>query len=255
VNQSTVSLNGGVLDASNIVTLNGGNSKLDLNGYSQSLAGLVLNNSAGQPNVTIGTGTLRLTGPIIATSSNVGNVSYISASTGGALDLNGNSLSLNVAPVTVNGNTDIANVTPTLYISAPIVDSQLSGVGLVKTGNGLLQLSASSTFSGGVNVLAGGITVGGNSNPSTVGSTVTNGPLGTGVLSMADGTTLTSTSGYTLANAYSLAGTLNFRGLNALTLNGATTLVPGATTFNVEAPQATLTLGGVLTGRTTRPRS
>src|SRR5205823_1458164 len=41
---------------------------------------------------------------------------------------------------------------------------------------------------------------------------------------------------------------LTFRGTNNLALNGATTLNTGATTITVEAPQMTVSLGGVISG-------
>ncbi|RFC41660.1 MAG: Autotransporter-associated beta strand repeat-containing protein, partial [Verrucomicrobia bacterium] len=199
--------------------------------------------------------TLRLNGDITASSSNASSVSSLS-STGSVLDLNGANRVFNIAPVTVNSNTALAPITPTLNVSAAITDQWTSGTftgssggyGLTKTGNGLLQLSAgSSSFSGGMNVLAGGLIIGGSSAGNAVGATVTAGPVGTGVLAMGSLTTLITSGSYALANNYTLAGTLSFKGLNTLTLNGSGSLSKTAfSTINVEAPQATLTLGGIL---------
>src|SRR5207247_2344532 len=113
-----------------------------------------------------------------------------------------------VDPITFNGS-NLAPLAPTLNISA-----NLQGVGtgntgsITKTGNGLLQLSSTtSAFSGGLNLNAGGLAVGASSTPSTVGSTVTSGPLGTGTLTIAGGTYITSTSSSNaLANNYTMAG-------------------------------------------------
>ena len=211
--------------------------------------------------------TLKLNGDVTATSSNVGSVSTIS-STGSVLDLNGANRTFNISAVTVNGNASIANVTPTLNVSAAITDNWVGagslstgtfsatsgGYGIAKTGNGLLQLSSTaSTFSGGVSVQAGGLVIGGSSVGNSVGATVTSGPVGTGVLSMgtlatlANTTNLASTGAFALGNAYTLAGTLNFRSMTSLTLNGNGVLnSAGFNTINVETPQGTLVLGGVL---------
>src|SRR5206468_1608013 len=108
----------------------------------------------------------------------------------------------------------VANVTPTFAISAPISSSTNIGTtGLTKTGNGLLQLSGTNLFGGGVAVNAGGLAVGASTNVTTatngVADAFTSGPLGTGALTIgASGTYLTSTaSANTLNNAVTLAGT------------------------------------------------
>ncbi|MCX6850548.1 MAG: autotransporter-associated beta strand repeat-containing protein [Verrucomicrobia bacterium] len=233
---------------------------LQLNNNNQTLAGLAFENNGGTtaPSVTTGTGILKLTGGITAISSNVGTVSTISgAGTGGiALDLNGANRTFNVAPVTVNGNTTVANVTPTLAISAPIGDSAVSGAGMNKTGNGLLQLSGASLFGGGVNVQAGGLAVGGSTNVTTrdgttgIVSAFANGPIGTGALTIgAAGTYLTSTGANTLSNALVLSGTqITLKGTNNLTIQGnnTTTTLLGNTTVTVDAPQAVLALNMLL---------
>ena len=57
-------------------------------------------------------------------------------------------------------HTTVANITPTLNISAPISSSSnLATAGLVKVGNGVLQLSGASLFGGGVDVQAGGLAI------------------------------------------------------------------------------------------------
>jgi autotransporter-associated beta strand protein len=72
-------------------------------------------------------------------------------------------------------------MTPTLSISSMIYDSAVSGAGITKTGNGLLQLSsANSTYSGGVNVQGGGIVIAGSSTQINYGDTLVAGPLGSG---------------------------------------------------------------------------
>jgi autotransporter-associated beta strand protein len=254
INNATVRLDQASQIHTSVVPVLHGAGGLNLNNFNQTLAGLsfINNGSSTAASVTTGTGILTLTGGITATSSNVGSVSTISgAGTGGiALDLNGANRTFNVAPVTVNGNTTIANVTPTLAISAPIGDSAVSGAGLIKSGNGLLQLSGASLFTGGVNVTAGGLAIAGNSTGTRdalgVVTGFTNGPVGIGTLTLATGTFLTAdATARTLNNDYILGSTLGFRGTGNLTLNGATTLT-GNTTFTVDAPQAVLTLNGLI---------
>jgi autotransporter-associated beta strand protein len=260
INNATVRLDQASQIHTSVVPVLHGAGVLNLNNFNQTLAGLsfINNGSSAAASVTTGTGVLTLTGGITATSSNVGSVSTISgAGTGGtALDLNGANRTFNVAPVTVNGNSTVANVTPSLAISAPIGDSAVSGAGINKTGNGLLQLSGASLFTGGVNVQAGGLAVGASTNVTTrdaatgVVSAFANGPVGTGALTIgASGTYLTSTGANLLSNAVTLAGSqLTLRGTNSLTLQGnnLTTTLLDNTTVTVDAPQAVLTLNMLL---------
>ncbi|NDD67599.1 hypothetical protein EBZ35_08165, partial [bacterium] len=189
-------------------------------------------------------------GSISVTSSNAASVATIAGGTA-AIDISAGSLWFDIAPVTINGNTNVASVTPTLNVLTQIYDSvnlstgSPTGTAINKTGNGLLQLSnAQSFFDGGVNVMAGGLVVGGSSFSN--GTQIQSGPLGTGMLTMSNNTTLLSSGVNTVANAYSLNGTLNFSGTSNLTLTGAATLPAGITTLNVDNPWITLALGGVI---------
>jgi hypothetical protein len=96
-------------------------------------AGTGITFTVGQP--------LVLTGDVVATSANPGTVASLS----GNVDLNGADRILNVAPVTIFGKTNVAPYTPTLNISATMIDSGAVG-GLVKTGAGLVQLTGANTF-------------------------------------------------------------------------------------------------------------
>lgn len=254
VNNSTVRLLANSQIHNSIVPVLNSGGIIALNNFNQTLGGLSFNNegSTTAPQVTTGTGILTLNGNVTANSSNVGIISTISgAGTGGvAVDLNGATRTFNVSPVTVNGNSTVANLTPTLSISAPI-----SNGGLTKTGNGLLALSGASLFTGGVDLQNGGLAIGASTNVITrdastgVADPFISGPLGTGTLNIGAGTYLNATAASTLNNDYTLGGNnLTFKGLVNLTLNGATTLNAGATTINVEAPQAILTLNGLING-------
>ncbi|MFN5805594.1 MAG: autotransporter-associated beta strand repeat-containing protein, partial [Opitutia bacterium] len=267
INGATVRLDAASQIHASVVPEIRGAGVLNLNNFNQTLAGLnfVNDGSSTQANVGTGTGVLTLTGGVTASSTNVGQVSLISgtgatvAGAGGviALDLGGATRTFNVSPVTVNGNTTVANATPTLAVSAPVGSSTDNAtVGITKTGNGLLQLSGASLFGGGVSVNAGGLAVGGSTNVTTrdgatgVVTAFTSGPVGTGALTIgAAGTYLTSTAANTLSNALVLAGNeITLRGTNNLTIQGnnTTTTLFGNTTVNVEAPQAILTLNMVL---------
>ncbi len=243
---------------------------LQLNNNNQTLAGLNFDNDGGTtaPSLTTGTGILTLNGNITATSGNAGTVATISGAgailpaagaTAIGVDLNGTTRFINAAPVTINGNTTVANVTPTLNISTALgSSSNNANTGLTLNGNGLVQLSSSgSLFGGGVNVNAGGLAVGASTNVSVfnqgtgVVSAFTSGPVGTGSLTIGNNVPyLTSTaSANILSNQVILAGTnITLKGTNSLSLNGnniATNLF-GNTTVTVDAPQASLILNMVL---------
>ncbi|MEI9897823.1 MAG: autotransporter-associated beta strand repeat-containing protein [Chthoniobacter sp.] len=157
-------------------------------------------------------------------------------------------------PVTINADTVIANITPTLSVSALISSSSNGGTtGIDKIGNGILGLSGANTFGGGVNIEHGGIQIGASTNVTTVTGGIADvfasGPLGTGDFTVGAGTSLSSSGAFTVNNDYILgANDLNFKGTNNLTLNGATTLNAGETVVTVDAPQMTATLGGVISG-------
>lgn len=265
INRATVRLDAASQIHASVVPEIRGGGLLSLNNFNQTLAGLSFINdgSSTQANLSTGTGILTLTGNVTASSSNAGQVSLISGTgaivagagaTAIAVDLGGTTRTINISPVTVNGNTTVANNTPTLSISAAIGSSTDSAtVGITKSGNGLLQLSGASLFGGGVNITAGGLAVAGSSTGTrdTLGvvTAFTNGPVGVGTLTLATGTYLTAdATARTLNNDYVLGSSLGFKGTGSLTLNGATSLT-GNTTFTVDTPQGILTLNGLM-GRT-----
>jgi autotransporter-associated beta strand protein len=242
----TEATNGGQINPANTVTLNG-SSTFTL-AANNTLAGIVFNNDGGAGTPTVATGgTLFLTGATpISTLTGTPPTNYETIPTlSGVVDFQNNAKTIFVDPITVGGVANIAPYTPGINISAVIQNSGL----ITKTGLGNLELSGVNTFTGGVNLSAGSLIIGGSSTPSTVGSTVTSGPLGTGTLTIGSGTTLLSTAADTLANSISLPGNVNFNGLNNLTLNGNVAIGAGvASTVNVVAPQMTTTLGGVVGG-------
>ena len=227
---------GGVIDPTNVVTLNGP-AVLTLAGPN-TLAGLVFNNQgdSGTPTVTTG-GTLTLSNATAITASSMNPQSI--ATVNGTLDFGGTARTITVNPVAYDGRT-FAPFTASLNIGGVI---QNAGA-ITVDGGGVLQLTGQSTFAGGYSVAAG---TGLNINSSSTGA-ITSGPLGTGTLTLASGARLLSgASANSVANTVAPAGTVVFEGLNNLTLAGPVNL-PATGTFNVVAPQPTLTLSGVVGG-------
>ena len=248
INNATVTMNTnqGQIAASNAVTLNGG-SVLTMVG-TNTLAGLAFSNYGGTATPTLNVGTLlTLTSGSIAVTT--GNVATTATVTGGTLDFNNQNATLSVSPIMAAGQ----QVNPWqagFNLVSVVRDSAAAGpTTLNLTGGGVVELSGSSTFTGGVNVPLGtGLMIGASSNPSTVGSTVTSGPLGTGTLSLSPSAALlSSAAANTVANPLAAAGDFTLTGMTNLTLNGAVNLQSAANTnVTVVVPGVTLTLGGVV---------
>ncbi|MDP2324310.1 MAG: autotransporter-associated beta strand repeat-containing protein, partial [Gammaproteobacteria bacterium] len=239
--------------------LNGG-AVLNLNNFNQTLAGLTLNNigATTATTVTIGTGVLTMNGGITATSSNAGMISTITGTGVGTLALNGAVRTFDIAPITVGDSTTVADLTPTLNITALISGDAASGIH--KTGGGLLLLNAANTYGGSTTVAAGTLKYG-------VANAI---PTGT-ALSVLSGAVLDITSGGTAVTVGSLAsenagagglittlsttGTVTFTtgALNTSTIYGGVISNSAGSTLNfVKVGSGTQTLGGASTynGRT-----
>jgi autotransporter-associated beta strand protein len=150
----------GAIAAGNTVTLRG-TSALNYFG-DNSVAGLVFNNLGGTSNPTVrtfatnssaglgSTGVLTIgVAGIVATSENVTTTSIVE----GRIDFGPSANTIDVAPISVNGVTDVEPLRAALALQA-IVGSD---GGITKTGNGVLQLNAQAHFSGGFTVAAGGL--------------------------------------------------------------------------------------------------
>lgn len=213
----------------------------------------------GAPTVNIGAAAgsiLTLTNPTItASSNNATSVGTNLITAGGAsyLDFAGSTAVFNVDAIKENG-VIIDPWTPTLNVATNVAIQNANG--LTKSGNGVLQLSGQSTFTGGVNLNSGGLMIGGSTTASsrpdpTVAPVVTAGPLGVGSLTIAGGTRLlSSASANAIGNAVSVAGNFEFDGINNLALNGDVNLGGATRTISVNAPQMTATLGGVVSNGT-----
>ena len=142
-------------------------------------------------------------------------------------------------------------------VSGASVDiaAPLAGVALTKSGDGLLQLSAANTYSGGTTVLAGTLkagvatawTVASPGNPSVLAS----GPFGLGTVTVGGGASV-DLAGLAVDNAWSLAGQglANAGALHsssgAASSAGAVTLASGADVGLGAASGASLSLSGVI---------
>jgi len=252
INGATVTqTSGGVIDPSTAPVLNGALANLTLTG-ANTLAGLTFNNNGAglggsDPTPTVATGgvlTLSAGSTITATSSNPGSVAAIS----GTLDLANAAGGTTISAVAVSsGGTAFAPLVPSLNISATI---QNANGGITKSGNGNLQLSsASSTFSGGINLTSGGLAISANSTNNSNG-VPTSGPLGTGTLTIGAGTTLLTSGGFSVNNAVTVQG--NFAidatatGNASLALGGPVNLGGQTDTVTIANPAVTAAFGGVV---------
>ena len=231
----TNSSNGTIASTSN-VTINGGGTLTLLNG--NTLASITFNNPGGAATPTVTGGTLHVTGAISATNDSYAFTPTIAS----ILELNGQTKTL-----TVNG------ISPIGLIQSGVVQNVMNAAipaGLIKAGTSGLVLGGASTFAGGVQLNAGTLIVGASSTPSTVGSGITAGPLGTGTLTIAGGTTLQpDTTARTVSNNLVVNGDFIVGGTGTnLTLNGAVDLGSASRTVSIPSPQVTATLGGIVSG-------
>ncbi len=246
------SLNPGQIAASSSVAIHAGGS-LTLTNYNtsvtQSLARLSFSNSGGNANPTLsfgtptGTGTvstLVLTAADAITASNDSLATTPLLSTGEAtrtgLQFAHPDAVIHTSGISTHG----------LDIQAPITAA--AGM-LTKSGPGSLTLRGASTFQTGLRLSAGSLIVGANSTSTT--GTVTAGPVGTGTLTVEDGTALLSDgTARTIANPVTVNGNFSFSGVtagNSLTLSGPVQLGNTTRTIHVSSPAVTGALSGALT--------
>ena len=246
----------GAVDGANSVTLNGTARFNFAQDTVNTLASITLNARGGEYGgnrglLNVGTNSiLNLTGstPFTATSNNP----YLNSEvTGGRIIMTSGAKVFDIDAIKVPGVASaVSNVLPTLHISSILTGTSVS---VTKTGNGLLQLSGQNEFTGGLTVSAGGVIVSASSTSVQGGNGLLGGPLGTGSVSMADGTRLLVGAGsFSVGNAIAFAGTPRFDALDAgsartLTLNGTVSGLPNGTPeINVASPWMTVALRGVI---------
>ncbi|MDP2325192.1 MAG: autotransporter-associated beta strand repeat-containing protein, partial [Gammaproteobacteria bacterium] len=241
-----------------------GGSTLDLNGFNQTLAQLIFDNTGGNtPTVNIGSGVLTLDGGIDATSANLGSVSTISTGVmnsnlliGSPVVLVGSTAGLSVGTVVtgtgVPAGTTIAAILDDKHVllSAAVTGSQTS---IIRN----TQPVASSTTSGSTTVTVA------STARLTVGTPVSGPgiPNGATIAAILNGTQFTlsvpanATSGSPVQLTYRMLGSkssLAFAGVGAIALSS------GSHEFNVSAVTAndvnlaplhpTLHIAGIMTG-------
>ncbi|MDP5019195.1 MAG: autotransporter-associated beta strand repeat-containing protein, partial [Opitutales bacterium] len=221
---------GGVIPAQSLAI--GAAATVTLANQPNSFTGLTMTNNATF-NLT---GTTTLTGGVTVTSR---DPSRIASLANGTMNLGGQASAAFAIGAHESNGVNFAPLQPSLNIVSVIENG-----GIVKSGAGVLQLSGASTFAGGVSVTAGGLALGGNSNP--LSGVVTSGPLGTGVLTMAANTSLITTGTWTVANDATFLGDTLFAttstSAQSLTLAGVSTL-PSVWNVDVLNPLLTVAIG------------
>ena len=212
----------------------GGGSTLTLANQANSFTSLTVRNNGGGATLNL-TGTTTLTGGLTVVSR---DPSALPSLANGTLNLGGQpSAAFNIGAHELNG-VNLAPLQPSLNIVSAVENG-----GIVKSGAGVLQLSGASTFAGGVSVTAGGLAIGGNSNP--LSGVVTSGPLGTGTLTMAANTRLITTGTWIVANNAAFLGDTLFAttstAAQSLTLAGLSTL-PSVWNVDILNPLLTVNL-------------
>jgi fibronectin-binding autotransporter adhesin len=177
--------------ASGVVMLNAGG-VLDLNGFTESIGSLALNGGT----VTMGTGTLVVTGSISQSASAAASVS-------GRLDLGGGT------------RTIASDDVPLLAVDLDVPAEVVSG-GIVKLGAGALRLGGNSTFAGGISHQSGKLLIA-HANA-----------LGTGALSLEGGSVEADGGARNISNPVVVASLSTVGGSNALTFGGSFTTNLGA---------------------------
>ena len=268
LHNASVSLGGNVtgqIDPATNVVVNGGG-RLVFNSFtnmvagtdvSQSLRSIVFNNEGGTGNPDIDIGNpndytqgatpnysilvLTAANPLTATNNHLTTTPTIYGSDAGRIRLQFSAAS---PTITVNAGLSpvglrlLAGITQNVLMTGPIVKNGLGTLGMG---------SADSVFTTGFSLLEGGLMIGASSDAAIP----TKGPLGTGSLTIAGGTSLlTDNAARTLHNAVIVNGDFTIGGRNqgsALTLAGNIDLGATAKTITFASPAITTTLNGTLT--------
>ena len=147
-NEVTVNGNGSIILFGNNTL-----SKLTFNNDGSNGTGYVRTFANNQANGAGSTGILTIgSGGLWATSANVTTIPFIE----GRVDFGATANTINVAPISVGGFSDVDPLRPTLALQAVVGSTG----GITKNGNGVLQFGAQSFFGSDFTVAAGGIRTG-----------------------------------------------------------------------------------------------
>jgi fibronectin-binding autotransporter adhesin len=188
-------------------------------------------------NTVVGVGTLAL-----GAANRIADSSNLTVSNSATFALNNFAESL--GSISGGGTISLGSATLTSTTTANTTFSgDITGTGgLVKAGSGTLTLSGSNSYSGTTAVNAGGVVVGDNN------------AFGSGIVSLADGTTLSSdASARTLSNNMNIRR-IAFEGTGALTLNGNLTNNRGAAITVTNSVAGGLTMSNLALSHTTTGR-
>jgi len=187
--------------------------------------------SLNSGNLTINSLTLTGTGNPFSSAISLSGTSSLTIKAAGLTAQSGAvNDSINVPIVLGNSQTWTVNDTSNPLFSILTVGGTVSGAGkiLTKAGAGTLRLNGNNIYDGGTTVVSGTLIPG--SSTTVTGSMITSGPFGTGLLTLGNGTGLSTSfvsGAITLANSLSLSGTVTLESSGAsLTLDGSGLLTP-----------------------------
>ncbi len=240
----------GILTLASANTYNGGTTlsggTLVLGASSTVASGVVTNGPVGTGTLTLATGgTLRSDSTTARTINNnlslSGSLTLGDATNTGSLLFDNTGLTTRSAVLTAN--TTLTNASTVEFASV-----LSGGASLGKMGAGTLFLDSANTYNGGTSITGGVLAV--STNSAVTGGVLTSGALGTGTLTLADGTRIRTgdANGRVIENNVSLSGNVSFgstgTGFGPLTFNstGLTTPSTIALTANTTATVLTDTV-------------
>jgi fibronectin-binding autotransporter adhesin len=206
----------GIPQGLNVLLGGSGAGTLDLNGFSQTLAGVTLGNAtnAFAGTTLLRSGTLTLNGDIATVASTAAANNLITGYGGGSIDFGATARNINVAD-----NTSAVDLT--------IADTSInSGGGLTKTGVGVLSLN-NVNLSGSLTAASGGVSIGGGG--LTTSALSLNGVTMNFGGQIANSGTLTA-SGSNVINYVPVGAAPGIGDRNLITYTGAT---PGLSAFTL----------------------
>jgi autotransporter-associated beta strand protein len=246
---SQVNINAsGAVHAGTVVTIEGRGILSQAAATTQTLASLSFTNpgAVAAGGVTLGAGarlSLTSSAPVTAVS---GNAAFPQAITGGTLVLAPGANTFAIAPIVFPGSSvTYTDIHATLTIGSAVTGA---GASIVKTGDGLLQLSGVNDFNG-LTVNGGGVILGASAGVAQGGGGLS-GPLGAGTVAMAAGTRiLVDNNDRAVGNVLTWAGVPAFGNtgttLRTLSLNGSMDwLGAGTPTIAIQSPYLTVALLG-----------